>query len=179
MGGLASAILLPEHRGGWLLEFLFAVVTVIAIALVVVALADLNGSRLLRSVLNHRQVAETYEVDRVDGNESDLRVLGLTGPGLDRRFVVVAATEGLEFWTDQQGRRSVLTPWPDVANVYVVSVPSDFGMLRPTVDLVEVTITGYQETVTLDLRPHASSNRRAVTARLRDALVEKARSEPV
>jgi len=178
--GLASGlwILAATKDPTRLFSFLGGGLSTLVLALIVVAVVDLNGSRLLRGVSKLRPHHSVFETDRVDGNESDARALGLTGPGLPRRFVVVLGEDEFEVWTTEGvDQPALVVPWSKLRDVTIVTLPLSTALMRPSVDAVHLHFAVDAETIGLDLVPHGAvqwSKRNKSLANLADAIASRA-----
>ena len=178
--GLASGfwILAATQDSARLSYFVGGGLSGLVLVLIVLAVIDLNGSRLLRYVSRLRPPQSVFEMDRIDGNESDARALGLSGPGLNGRFVAVLGPDVFEVWTGQEdGKPALVVPWSKLIDVTMMTVPSSTGLTRPSIDVVELHFAVDAETVGLDLVPHGPvrpsvKSRRLV--RLADAIAAAA-----
>lgn len=173
--GLASGfwILAATKDSSRLTSFIGGGLSTLVLVLIVVAVMDLNGSRLLRSVSSRRPVDTLFEVDRIDGNETDVRALGLIGLGLNRRFVVAMGQDAFEVWTAEGADEPALAvPWSKLIDVTMVTVPSSTSLIGTSTDAVELRFEVDGESIGLDLVPHGavrSSTKSRMVGALADA----------
>lgn len=176
-GLLAVALATTSAREGRIVDVVIRTVLIAAVFGFVVVTVRSNGSRLMKAVARLRPSDPIFEIVRSDGNESDVRELGLSGPGLNRHFVIVLVDRGLEVWVDDSRDQPSLTvPWQSISRVDTSTLPFSEGLLRPSADAIIVEID-HPHSVAFALNPFSrglrARSRREDLARLLAALDER------